>query len=60
MRRAVQNASTGSLDSAWKSFELAVKDIPNALPSDAVTSVQQAGQQLHAAAQSTASSLSCW
>jgi len=58
--QAVQNASTGSLDSAWNSFESAVKDIPNASSvSDAVTSVQQAGQQLDAAAQSTASSLSC-
>lgn len=58
--QAVQNASTGSLDSAWNSFESAVKDIPNASSvSDAVTSVQQAGQQLDSAAQSTASSLSC-
>ncbi len=58
--QAVQNASTGSLDSAWNSFESAVKDIPNASSvSDAVTSVQQTGQQLDAAAQSTASSLSC-
>jgi hypothetical protein len=58
--QAVQNAPTGSLDSAWNSFESAVKDIPNASSaSDAVTSVQQAGQQLDSAAQSTASSLSC-
>jgi len=58
--QAVQNAPTGSLDSAWDSFESAVKDIPNASSvSDAVTSVEQAGQQLDSAAKSTASSLSC-
>ncbi len=59
-RSAVQNAPTGSLDSAWSDFESAVKDIPNASSvSDATTSVEQAGQQLESAAQSTASSLNC-
>jgi len=58
--QAVQNAPTGSLDSAWNDFESAVKGIPNASSvSDAATSVQQAGQQLESAAKSTASSLSC-
>jgi hypothetical protein len=56
----VQNASMGSLDSAWDSFSSAVKDIPNASSvSDAVTSVQQAGQQLESTAKSTASSINC-
>jgi LPS O-antigen subunit length determinant protein (WzzB/FepE family) len=58
--QAVQNAPTGELDSAWSSFESAIKDIPNASSvSDAVSSVTQAGQQLASAAQSTASQVNC-
>jgi hypothetical protein len=58
--QAVQDAPTGSLDSAWDDFTSAVKDIPNAgSVSDAVTSVTQAAQELGSAAQSTASSVNC-
>jgi len=58
--QAVQDAPTGSLDSAWNDFTSAVKDIPNAgSVSDAVDSVTQAAQQLGSAAQSTASSINC-
>ena len=47
---AMQNAPTGSLDSAWSNFESV---------SDAAAGVQQAGQQLESASQSTQSSLDC-
>lgn len=58
--QAVQDAPTGSLDSAWDGFTSAVKDIPNAgSVSDAVNSVTQAAQELGSAAQSTASSIDC-
>jgi hypothetical protein len=58
--QAVQDAPTGSLDSAWDDFTSAVKDIPNAESvSDAVNSVTQSAQQLGSAAQSTASSINC-
>lgn len=38
--QAVRNAPTGDLDSAWNSFESAVKNLPNdASASDAVNSI---------------------
>jgi uncharacterized protein YoxC len=58
--QAVQDAPTGSLDSAWDDFTSAVKDIPNAdSVSDAASSVTEAAQQLGSAAQSTASTIDC-
>jgi hypothetical protein len=57
---AVQNASSGGLDSAWDSFTSAVKNVPSAdSVADAVSSVTQSADQLVAAAQSTAAQLSC-
>ena len=56
----VQDASTGDLDSAWNSFESAVKDVPSdASVSDAVNDVTQSAEQLKSAAQSTAASVNC-
>lgn len=56
----VQSASMGSLDSAWDTFSSAVKGIPDASSvSDAMTSVQKAGQQLESTAKSTAASINC-
>jgi hypothetical protein len=56
----VQNAPTGELDSAWDSFDSAVKNVPNdASVSDALNDVAQSAQQLVSTAKSTASSLSC-
>ena len=56
----VQNAPTGDLDSAWDSFESAVKNVPNdSSVSDAVNSITQSANQLVSAAQSTASEVSC-
>ena len=54
--QAVQNASTGSLDSAWNSFESAVGGHPERVfrPGRGDQRPKQAGQQLDAAAQSTA------
>jgi hypothetical protein len=58
--RAVQNAPTGQLDSAWNDLTAAVKNVPNsASVSDAVNSITQAVQQLVSAAQSTASQIDC-
>jgi len=56
----VQNAPTGDLDSAWDSFESAVKNIPNdSSASDALNDVSQSAQQLASTAQSTAASVNC-
>ena len=56
----VENAPTGDLDSAWDSFESAVKNVPNdASASDAVDSISQSADQLASAAQSTASEVNC-
>ena len=56
----VQNAPTGDLDSAWDSFESAVKNVPNdASVSDALNDVSQSAEQLASTAQSTASSVNC-
>ncbi len=58
--QAVQNAPTGDLDSAWDSFESAVKDVPNdASVSDALNEVSQSAQELASTAQTTASSVNC-
>ena len=58
--QAVQNASTGELDSAWSSFESAVKNVPDsASVQDAVSSVTQSADQLSSAAKSTASQINC-
>jgi hypothetical protein len=58
--QAVQNASTGELDSAWSSFESAVKDIPNdASVQDAVSDVTQSADALASAAKTTASQVNC-
>ena len=56
----VQNAPTGDLDSAWDSFESAVKNVPNdSSVSDAVNSITQSANQLVSAAQSTAAEVNC-
>ena len=58
--KAVQNAPTGDLDSAWNSFATAVGSVSSsASVSDALNTVSQSAQQLVSAAQSTASQLSC-
>ena len=58
--QAVQNAPTGDLDSAWSSFESAVKNVPNdASVSDAVNDVTQSADQLVSTAKSTASEVNC-
>ena len=58
--QAVQSASTGDLDSAWNSFESAVKNVPDsASVQDAVSSVTQSADQLVSAAKSTASQINC-
>lgn len=58
--QAVQNASSGALESAWSSFTSAVRNVPSAdSVSDAVSSVTQSADQLMSAAQSTAADLSC-
>lgn len=58
--RALQEAEPGDLDSAWNSFEAAVKAVPDSdSASDAVSSVKQSADALASTAQSTASSLSC-
>jgi hypothetical protein len=58
--QAVQNAPTGDLDSAWDSFESAVKDVPNdASVSDALNEISQSAQELASTAQTTASSVNC-
>ena len=56
----VQDARTGDLDSAWDSFESAVKGIPDdASVSDAVNDVKQSADELVSTAKSTASSINC-
>lgn len=56
----VQSAQMGSLDSAWDSFDSAVKNVPNdASVSDALNSITASAQTLASTAQSTASSLNC-
>jgi hypothetical protein len=56
----VQNASTGELDSAWSSFESAVKSVSSSSSAqDYLNAVDQSAQQLESAAHSTASQLSC-
>ena len=56
----VENAPTGDLDSAWDSFESAVKNVPNdSSVSDAVNSITQSANQLVSTAQSTASDVNC-
>lgn len=56
----VENAPTGDLDSAWDSFESAVKNVPNdASVSDAVDSITQSADQLVSTAKSTASEVNC-
>ena len=56
----VQNAPMGSVDSAWDSFESAVKNVPNdASVSDALNSITASAQALVSAAESTAASLNC-
>ena len=58
--QAVQDAPTGDLDSAWSSFESALKDVPNdASVQDAVSDVTQSADQLVSAAQTTASQVNC-
>jgi len=58
--QAVQNAPTGDLDSAWSSFESAVKNVPNDdSVSDALSAVTQSADQLASTAQSTAASINC-
>ena len=58
--QAVQNASTGDLDSAWNSFESAVKNVPGSASfQDAVSSVTQSADQLVSAAKSTADQITC-
>ena len=58
--QAVQDAPMGSLDSAWDSFESAVKDVPDdASVSDALNSITAAAQDLVSAAESTAASVNC-
>ena len=58
--QAVQNAPTGDLDSAWDSFNSAVKAVPDSSSvQDAVSSVTQSADQLVSAAQSTASQVNC-
>jgi len=56
----VMNASTGELDSAWSSFESAVKSASGASSAqDYLNTVEQSAQQLESAAKSTASQASC-
>ena len=56
----VENAPTGDLDSAWDSFESAVKNVPNdSSVSDAVDSISQSADQLASTAKSTASEMNC-
>jgi len=58
--QAVEDAPTGDLDSAWNSFESAVKNVPDdASVSDAVDSITQSANQLVSAAQSTAAEIDC-
>ena len=56
----VQNAPMGDLDSAWDSFDSAVKNVPNdSSVSDAVNSITQSADQLASTAKSTASEVNC-
>lgn len=56
----VQNASMGSLDSAWNNFENAVKSIPDdASVSDAVNAITQSANEFKTTAQTTAASVNC-
>jgi hypothetical protein len=56
----VQDADTGDLDSAWDSFESAVKGIPSdSSVSDAESAVSQSASELETTAKSTASSVNC-
>jgi hypothetical protein len=56
----VQDADTGDLDSAWDSFESAVKGIPNdSSVSDAESAVSSSASELESTAKSTASSVNC-
>ena len=49
-----------TLDSAWDSFESAVKGVPSdAAASDAIASVQQSGQALVSTTKSTLSGVGC-
>ena len=58
--QALKSAEAGSLDSAWASFESAVKGIPSdATDQDASNSVKQAAGELQSSVESTMSSASC-
>ena len=57
--QAVQNAPTGSLDSAWSSFSSAVKNVPNSSSvSDAVSAISSSAAGLASAVESTEAQLS--